>query len=116
MHEYNLTKQIVHIVNDAIDKHNAKCADSAELVIGENTSIIPDCVQLYFDQIAKGTKAEGTVLHVQVVKSEMYCANCHKNFVRPMLSFECPICHNQGSPTEIGNEFYVKSVALEIND
>ena len=59
MHEYRLTKQIVNIVNDAAQKHGAKKVMAAHLVIGENTSIIPDCVQMYFDMIAKGTKAEG---------------------------------------------------------
>ncbi len=114
MHEYSLTKQIVQIVNDAAEKNGAKKVEAAYLVIGESTSIIPDCVQMYFDMISRGTKAYGAVLHVKVVKPEMYCSHCQQNFVRPLFSFECPVCHNLGSPTEIGNEFYVEKVELEV--
>ncbi len=114
MHEYGPTKQIVQIVNDAAQKHGAVKVTAAHLVIGENTSLIPDCVQMYFDKIARGTKAEGAVLHIALIKSEMYCSHCGKNFVRPLFSFECPTCHTLGSPTEIGNEFYVEKVELEV--
>lgn len=114
MHEYRLTKQIANIVNDTAENHGAKKVVAVHLVIGENTSIIPDCVQMYFDMIAKGTKAEGAVLHVQVEKSEMHCGSCDKNFFRPLFSFECPICGQLGSPTEKGNAFYVDRVELDI--
>ncbi|MEA5013261.1 MAG: hydrogenase maturation nickel metallochaperone HypA [Candidatus Limiplasma sp.] len=113
MHEYGLTKGIVQVMLKAAQEHGAVKVTGARLVVGENTSIIPGSVQLYFDQIAKGTKAEGAVLDVRTVKAEMRCPHCQKNFVRPRFSFACPICGALGNPTEIGNEFYVESVELE---
>ena len=113
MHEYALTKNIVGIVNAAAAGHGAKRVNAVALVIGENRSIIPDSVQLYFDMIAKGTAAEGAVLRLRVVKAEMCCSRCRKNFQRRRFSFECPDCGELGSPTDIGNEFYVDSVELE---
>jgi len=114
MHEYRLTKQISDILIAAAEKHGAKRVTAAYLVIGENTGIIPGCVQMYFDMIAKDTMAEGARLHVQVQKSEMHCEHCGKNFIRPLFSFECPTCGQLGSPTEIGNAFYVDRVELDI--
>ncbi|NLV59103.1 MAG: hydrogenase maturation nickel metallochaperone HypA [Clostridiales bacterium] len=113
MHEYGLTKGIVKIMLKAADEHQALRVTGARLVVGENTSIIPGSVQLYFDQIAKGTKAEGAVLSIRTVKAEMRCPLCETNFIRPRFSFECPACGTLGNPTQIGNEFYLESVELE---
>lgn len=113
MHEYALTARIVRLVNDTAEKHRAVRVDAVYLVIGENTSIIPDSVQLYYDIIAKGTPAAGAVLHTRLIPAEMHCARCDNNFRRPRFSFACPICGELGSPTDIGNECYVERVELE---
>jgi hydrogenase nickel incorporation protein HypA/HybF len=44
----------------------------------------------------------------------MHCPHCDKNFIRPRFSFACPDCGTLGSPTQIGNEFYVESLELEV--
>ena len=113
LHEYGLTRQMVRIVNDAAAAHHVARVNAAFLVVGENTGIIPDSLPLYFGMIAKGTPAEGATLHVRVVKAEMRCPHCGKNFRRPRFSFACPVCGALGSPTGIGNECYVESVELE---
>lgn len=113
MHEYDLTKQIVKIVNDAALKHGAVRVNAVHLVVGENTSIIPESVQMYFDMIAKGTDAQGAELKVRVIKAEMYCKKCRQSFQRPRFSFACPVCGELGAPTDTGNEFYVESVEIE---
>ena len=113
MHEYALIERIVQIVNRAAATHNANRVNAAFLVIGENTGVIPDSVQMYFDMIAKGTASEGAVLHARLVKPEMRCPLCGKNFQRPRFSFACPTCGTLGNPTDIGNEFYVERVELD---
>ena len=113
MHEYGLTKQIVKIVNDTAQKHGALKVNAVQIVVGENTSIIPESVQMYFDMIAKDSPAQGARLNVRLIKAEMYCPRCGNNFQRPLFSFACPECGTLGSPTDIGNEFYVESVELE---
>lgn len=113
VHEYGLTKGIVRVILKAAQEHGALKVTGARLVVGENTGVIPGSVQLYFDQIAKGTVAEGAVLTLRTVKAEMCCPQCEQNFVRPRFSFACPTCGALGNPTDIGNEFYVESVELE---
>ncbi len=116
MHEYGLTKQIVAIVNEAAKAHGAARVTAAHLVIGENTSIIPESVQMYYDQIARGTAAEGAVLQMRLVKAQMRCPRCEKNFERPRFSFACPVCGELGNPTDIGGECYVESVELDTGE
>jgi hydrogenase nickel incorporation protein HypA/HybF len=113
VHEYALTQRIVAIVNETALAHGAKRVNAVHLVVGENTGIIPDSVQMYFDMIAEGTGAKGARLTVRSIRAEMRCPVCEQNFVRPRFSFACPVCGTLGSPTEIGNECYVESVELE---
>jgi len=113
MHEYALTKSIVHIVNDAAARHGAKQVNAVWLVVGENTGVIPDSVQMYYDMIAKGTAARGAVLHTRLVRAEMRCPHCDENFRRPLFSFACPACGALGHPTQAGNEFYVEHIEIE---
>ncbi len=113
MHEYGLTRQIVKIVSDTAQKHGAVKVNAVQLVVGENTSIIPESIQMYFDMIAKDTLAQGAKLSVRLIRAEMRCPTCGKNFRRPLFSFACPECGALGTPTDIGNEFYVESVELE---
>ena len=113
MHEYGLTKRIVTIVNETARAHGATRVTAVFLVVGENTGIIPDSVQMYYDMIAQDTPASGATLHVRSVKAQMYCAGCGQNFQRPLFSFACPRCGELGSPTDIGNECYVESVEID---
>ena len=116
MHEYSLTRQIVNIVNRAAAENGARRVTGVRLVVGGGSGIVPESVQLYFDQIARDTPAQGALLQVQLVPPQMRCPVCENNFVRPLFSFACPQCGALGNPTEIGNEFYVESVELEIDE
>ena len=114
MHEYALTKRIVEIINRAAEQNGAKRINSAILMIGENTGIMPDSVQIYFEIIAKGTPAQDAKLQMNLVQTQMHCNACNKNFVKPRFSFVCPDCGALGSPTDIGSECYVESVEMDV--
>jgi len=116
MHEYSLTRQIVKIVNRAAAEHATRRVTQVRLVVGTDSGIQPDSVQLYYNQIARGTPAEGAALNVRLVPVEMYCSVCSRNFVRPRFSFACPVCGALGSPTDVGTECYVEGVELETDD
>jgi hydrogenase nickel incorporation protein HypA/HybF len=113
MHEYVATERIVRIVDGTARTHRARRVTAVFLVVGENTCILPDSVQMYFDMIARNTAAEGAKLHVRIVKPEMRCTGCGRRFQRAGLSFACPVCGATGAPTDIGNECYVERAELE---
>ncbi len=116
MHEYPLTQRIVRIALDAAKERGAARVSAVSLVVGETSGVIPESVQMYFDLIAENTPAAGAQLRVRVIKPEMHCPACDKNFIRPRFSFACPDCGTLGTPTDVGKEFYVDSVELEWDD
>lgn len=116
MHEYPITQQIIRIASEQAKENNARRVTRITLVVGEYSGFIGDSIQMYFDIISKGTLCEGAVLDIENVKAKWRCPACNLDFIRKPLSFACPQCGQDGEPTSIGKEFYIKSVEIETND
>jgi len=115
MHELPITEQIIKICTETAAKHRAT-VKRIELVVGHDSGFIGESIQMYFDVIGEGTPCEGAVLEIIGVKPKLRCTKCSELFDRRPFSFECPKCGGEGMPTEIGKEFYIKSVELEVPD
>ena len=115
MHEYPVTVQIVDIASETAKRNNGRVR-RIDLVVGEDSGFIGESIQMYFDVVAEGTLCEGAQLFIEAVKPQLRCDSCGNLFERKRFSFHCPFCGGDGSPTEIGKEFYVKSVELEVED
>ena len=113
MHEYPVTEQIIKIAQETAIKNNAVKVTKVSLVVGELSGFIGDSISMYFDIISKGTVVEGAELEITYIKFKLKCDKCDIYFERPRFSFECPQCGQDGSPTDIGKEFYVKDVEIE---
>lgn len=113
MHEYAVTKSIVRMVVEEASKNNASRVSRIHLVIGDLSSIIDDSVRMYFDLIAEGTIAKGAELVFERVKAEFFCKSCGQRYEKPAQGFACPWCGGLGSPTDVGKEFYVRSIEVE---
>jgi hydrogenase nickel incorporation protein HypA/HybF len=113
MHEYPVTKEIIHIASEAAGKKGAKRVTKIALVIGELSGYASDSIQMYFDEIAKGTPCEGCLLDIKRVKPKLKCVSCGKVFDMSPLSFRCPECGGEAHPTEEGNEFYIEYIEAE---
>ncbi len=114
MHEYPITQQIVKIVDEAARKQHASRVSKITLVVGELSGFVGDSIHLYFDIISKGTVAEGAEFSITYIKSKLLCENCLEHFERQMYSFACPRCGTDGVPTDIGKEFYIQDIEVEI--
>lgn len=113
MHEYAVTKSIVHIATEEAAKAGAAKIIEIRLVIGDLSTIIDESVQMYFDIISEGTLAQGAKLSFTRVKAEFECKSCHSKFIKPETGFKCPICGELGTPTGVGREFYIDSIEVE---
>ncbi len=113
MHEYPITQQIIQIATNQAKENDARFITRITLVIGEFSGFMSESIQMYFDVISKGTLCEGAILEVENVKAKWRCPVCEIEFIREPLSFACPQCGQDGEPTKIGKEFYVKSIEIE---
>ncbi len=112
MHEYPITQRIIEIAGEYAEKNNASKVKDINLVVGDYSGYVASSIELYFDIIAEGTPCEHAKLHIERVIPKLRCSNCGELFVRKPFSFECPTCKGEGAPTEIGQEFFIKSIVI----
>jgi hydrogenase nickel incorporation protein HypA/HybF len=112
MHEYPLTLQIIET---AARHAGGKRVAAVNLVVGDYSGLAADCIALYFDLIAENTACESAALHIERVAPLLRCKRCGALFERKPFQFSCPeaACPGEGEPTEIGREFYVRSIEIE---
>lgn len=112
MHEYPITQRIIEIANEAALKNNANEVKQINLIVGDYSGYVASSIELYFDIIAEGSLCEHAKLNITRIKPELKCNCCGKLFIRKPFSFQCPFCGSEGNPTEIGKEFYIKSIEV----
>jgi len=112
VHEFPLAKRIIEIASEKAAENGGGSVKNINLVVGDESGYVAECIQLYFDLISEGTPCEGAELRVERVNPLLRCENCNTLFERKPFEFACPTCGEDGKPTEIGREFYVKSIEI----
>lgn len=113
MHEYPITQQIIKIAEKHCREAEADRVTKVHLVVGEYSGFVGDSIQMYFDVISKDTLCEGALIVIEYIKPKLKCQACGELFVKVPMTFACPKCGEDGGPTEIGKEFYIKEIEVE---
>ncbi|MDH5696028.1 MAG: hydrogenase maturation nickel metallochaperone HypA [Dehalococcoidia bacterium] len=113
MHELAITQSMLDLVLEQAGKAEAKEVGKINLVIGEMTGVVGECVQFYFDFISKGTLAEGAELSFTVVPTTARCRGCDKSFELKEFDWTCPYCQGNNMEIVAGKELFVESIEVE---
>jgi len=113
MHEYAVVENIVELAGNEANNHGAKKVTQINLVLGELSSIEPECLEMYFELLSKGTVLEGAKLYFKSILAELKCEQCGEIFKKNRSIIECPKCGKFGRFTGKGYEFYMESIEIE---
>ena len=113
MHELAITQSMLDVALEHAEKAEAKEIKRINLVIGEMTGIVEQCVQFYFNFFGKGTIAEGATLSFTRVPTTARCQNCGKQFEVGELAWACPHCGDNNLEITAGKELFVESIEVE---
>jgi hydrogenase nickel incorporation protein HypA/HybF len=113
MHELAITQSMLDVVLEQAEKAEAKEVGKINLVIGEMTGIVEECVQFYFGFLSQGTIAEGAALSFTRVATKARCRACGKLFELKEFDWACPYCHGQEIEIMAGKELFVESIEVE---
>jgi len=113
MHELAITQSMFDLVLEQAEKAEAKKVGKINLVIGEMTGVVDECVQFYFDFLSKGSIAEGAALSFKMMPTTAQCRSCGKTFELKEFDWTCPYCGNIGVEIVAGQELYVESIEVE---
>jgi len=113
MHELAITQSMLDLVLEQAKKAEAKEVGKINLVIGEMTGVVEQCIQFYFNLLSQETIAEGAALHFTIVPTRARCRVCDKPFELKEFDWSCPYC--QGNSMEIisGKELFVESIEVK---
>jgi hydrogenase nickel incorporation protein HypA/HybF len=113
MHEFGITESIVKIALDKASEAQASKITQINLVVGELSGFVPDCIQFYFDFLSKDSMAEKAVLHFEPAPAQLRCRNCSAIFHPQDTLWTCPKCQSQSVEIVGGRELYIKSMEVE---
>lgn len=113
MHELGVTENIVNITLAKAGEAQANKVIQINLVVGELSGFVPDCIQFYFDSLSKNTIAQGAALHFESVPAQLRCRDCSTIFHPQDTLWSCPKCGGQSVEIFKGRELYIESVEVE---
>ena len=113
MHEFSITQSILSIALEKANKAKADKIIKINLIIGELSGIVDDCVQFYFDFISKDTIAADASLSFKKTPLQLRCRNCATIFSPDNLDWACPNCQEQKIEIISGREAYIESIEVE---
>ena len=113
MHELYATQAILEKAIQKANEANAKRITNLYLVVGEISTYTHDSVQFYWDDLSKGTLAEGAVLHFRPVQTEAQCMSCFTKYHPNEGEIVCPNCGGVGAKIIAGEEFYMEALDVE---
>jgi hydrogenase nickel incorporation protein HypA/HybF len=113
MHELAITQDMLDIVLQQAAEAGAKKVETINLVIGELTGFVEECVKFYFDFLAKDTIAEGASLEFTLVAPQARCQKCGGTFKPKEYDWSCPECGGSDIEITAGRELFVESIQVE---
>ena len=116
MHELSITESILNSAIDEAQKNNADRIVSIYLCMGEISSIVPQCVQEYFDLLSEDTIAYGAKLFFTTIPAKIACRECGHEFSFKSMRLMCPNCQSRKVDIVSGREFYIDRLEIETDD
>ncbi len=113
MHELYATQAILENAIQKANEAKAQRITNLYLVVGEISTYTDDSVQFYWDDLSKGTLAEGAVLHFRHVQLEAQCMSCFTKYSPKEGEILCPNCGGVGAKVIAGEEFYMEALDVE---
>jgi hydrogenase nickel incorporation protein HypA/HybF len=109
MHELSITEAILDIV---VKHSGGACVTAVHLVIGELSSYVDDSIQMFWEELARGTPAESAALNFRREPGTLLCLNCQKPFPLREKDFLCPECGSAHAVPHSGRDCYVESIEV----
>jgi len=113
MHELAITQSMLDLVLEEAKKAGAERVGKINLVIGEMSGIVDQCVEFYFEFLSKDTIAKEAILSFKKIPTQARCRNCGELFIPKEFDWSCPNCQNSQMEIVAGNELYIESLEVE---
>jgi hydrogenase nickel incorporation protein HypA/HybF len=113
VHELFATQAILDTALKTAAERQTSHIIQLHLALGEMSGYVEDSVQFYWDEISKGTIAEGATLNFRHVPPECQCMACFTKYAPLNEEIRCPACGSAGAKVLAGEEFFLEAIDVE---
>jgi hydrogenase nickel incorporation protein HypA/HybF len=113
MHEFSITESLLNLALEKAGQAGANKITRINLVIGEMSGVVDDCVQFYFEALSRDTIASGAELAFDVRPTKLRCHRCQADFLPRDNDWSCPGCRDMAFDIVSGRECYMESIEVE---
>jgi hydrogenase nickel incorporation protein HypA/HybF len=112
MHEYSITESLLSLALEKAREAKAGRIIRINLVLGELSGVVGECVQQYLEILGKDTMADGAELAFEMKPTTLRCRRCEKVFSPADHAWACPDCHEGNVEIISGRECYLESIEV----
>ena len=113
MHEYSITESMLSLALEKAREADAVRIIRINLVTGELSGVVAECIRYYFDFLCKDTIAGGAELAIEVKPTVLRCHTCEADFSPADGNWTCPTCKGIALDIISGRECYMESIEVE---
>jgi hydrogenase nickel incorporation protein HypA/HybF len=113
MHEFSVTESLLALALEKAGQANAARITRINLVLGEMSGVVGECVQFYFDALSRETIAAGAQLAFEARPTKLRCHRCQQEFPPQNHDWTCPACREMAFEIVSGRECYMESIEVE---
>ena len=113
MHEYSITQSMLSLALEKANEAKASKITKINVVLGELSGVVDDCVQFYFELLSKDTIAAEATLSFDRPSTKLRCRQCDTIFSPDNPNWACPDCREQRIEIVSGRECSVASIEVD---
>ncbi len=114
MRELSITSELLEGIEAQARQHGARQVLAINLAVGERSGVADESLKFYFEELAKGTIAQGARLNVRSTPMRFHCRQCGRNYTPRGADFDCPNCRVAGQIVDDGSNLEIESIEIEV--
>ena len=112
MHEMSIAQSLIEIIEEEMQKYDARILRSVRINIGQMSAIVPNALSFCFEVITAGTELEGARLIMDIIPLKGCCHACEGEFEIKDYAFICPACGSTKIETIEGQNLSIVEIEV----
>lgn len=114
VHELAIAQSILEQVQEVVAREGLGRVQAIRLRIGALRAVVPECLEIGFQSLSRGTPLEGARLEIEEVPLRLRCRDCGaESAPEDGLAWLCPACGGPGVDLIAGRELALESLEVE---
>jgi len=113
MHERSLVSALLIQVSDVARRNGGDRINDIRLEVGPLSGVETSLIEIAFQELSKGTPAEGSALVIDEVPLTIHCLECGSDSTLGSFDFQCGLCRSRRVQVTGGDALRLISVTIE---